>query len=283
MATFRGRPTCACVARWIPAFEVELRRRKLLTGNVYIYQLTGSAAASAGTHSGGGAIDMQRLTGAQRQVARNMGAASWGRGPAQGMIHHEHMVLIGCPHNGPARYQVAAYKAGFSGLGLNGRGSRDPFTRPAIRTWRQGIKWAGSKKPAKPKGLFGMAKKRVMINTRNRKVKAGLRRILPFNNKHGSSSLIWNATGDWEARVNVTLSGLATGTQYKGRFVKVKGNSNKVLTRLPVMDMTATPGKTHAQFTGSSDLGKGERLRFELWCPSSPFVVERSEARIRWK
>src|SRR5699024_9622007 len=92
---FRGKPTCTCVRKWIPAFEAELRRRKLLTGNVYLYQLKGGAAASAGTHYRRGAIDRQRLTGAQRQVALDVAVAFWGRGPAQGMAILEHIVLIG--------------------------------------------------------------------------------------------------------------------------------------------------------------------------------------------
>lgn len=281
---FRGKPTCTCVRKWIPAFEAELRRRKLLTGNVYLYQLKGGAAASAGTHSQGGAIDMQRLTGAQRQVARNMGGASWGRGPAQGMVNHEHIVLIGCPHNSPARYQVSAYKRGYSGLGYGGVASRDPFTRPAtIRTWKQGIKWATKKKtPKKKKGLFGMANTRFMRQSKNRKVKAGKKRILPFRAKNGSSSLLWKPTKDWEARVNVHLKGVPSGVDIKGQFVWVDGNSNKVVARHPVVDKVASNGKDCLQFTCSGSLPKGRRLRFMLWVPSSGWTLTYSEAYVRW-
>src|SRR5699024_12001320 len=81
---------------------------------------------------------------------------------------------------------------GYSGLGYGGVASRDPFTRPAtIRTWKQGIKWATKKKtPKKKKGLFGMANTRFMRQSKNRKVKAGKKRVLPFRAKNGSSSLL---------------------------------------------------------------------------------------------
>jgi hypothetical protein len=52
-------------------------------------------------------------------------------------------VLKGCPHNNPARYQIDALAAGYSGLGSGGRGSRDYGPGPRkLRTWREGIAWA---------------------------------------------------------------------------------------------------------------------------------------------
>ena len=281
---FRGKPTCTCVAKWIPALEAKLRQRGLLSGNLYIYQLRGLASASAGTHSQGGAIDCQRLTGAQRVVARQMGGASWGRGPAQGMVNHEHIVLIGCAHNAPARYQVSAYKRGYSGLGYGGVASRDPFQRVSpIRTWKQGIKWATKKAaPKKPKGLFGMAHTRFMRQSKNRRVKAGKKRILPFRAKNGSSSLLWKPTKDWEARVNVHLTGVPAGRDIKGQFVWVKGNSNKIVARHPVVDHVASNGADALQFTCSGSLPKGRRLRFMLWVPSSDWTLTYSEAYVRW-
>ena len=145
---FRGYPACPCLAKWLPVYEAELQRRGLLKGLLRIYQLIGGAAASGGTHAEGGAFDLLDLPGDQEVwVARQMGAdATWTRPynwDGDGGIAHDHGVLRGCPHNGPARYQIAAVDAGFNGLGAGGHGAPDTGPRPLSgRTWAQGIAWA---------------------------------------------------------------------------------------------------------------------------------------------
>ena len=145
--TFRGLPACPCLATWVPAYEAELQRRGLLTGPIRLYQLIGGAAASGGTHMDGGAFDTQWIGEAAIWVARQMGAdATWHRPhdwDGQGGMEHVHGVLTGCPHNGPARYQIDAVRAGYNGLGRNGHGAPDTGPRPLSgRTWQQGITWA---------------------------------------------------------------------------------------------------------------------------------------------
>lgn len=143
--TFRGYPACSCLAMWLPAYERELQRRGLLEGDLRIYQLIGGAEASGGTHATGGAFDILDLPGERDLwVARQMGAdATWSRTEKQGFMPHIHGVLTGCPHNGPAAYQIDAVRAGFNGLGRGGRGAPDDGPRPLSgRTWRQGIEWA---------------------------------------------------------------------------------------------------------------------------------------------
>lgn len=142
---FRGFPACPCLAAWLPVYEAELQRRGALTGTLPLFQLIGSAAASSNTHSEGGAADISDLVGdTDVEVARQMGAdAAWPRTAAQGFTPHIHLVLTGCPHNGPARYQIDAVRAGFNGLGHLGRGAPDDGPRPLSgRTWREGIAWA---------------------------------------------------------------------------------------------------------------------------------------------
>jgi hypothetical protein len=142
---YRGKPACPCLAQWYPAFEAELQRRGILQPGqqVYIYQLIGGADASAGTHTKGGAADDNQISEAANWVARQMGAdASWTRSPPA-FTFHAHRVLRGCPHNGPAAYQIAAVDAGYNGLGGGGRGGPDDGPRPLSgRTWQQGIAWA---------------------------------------------------------------------------------------------------------------------------------------------
>lgn len=143
--TFRGFPACPCLATWLPAYEAELQRRGILSGSLHIFQLIGSVDASADTHSKGGAFDLLDLPGNKDLwVARQMGAdATWSRTPAQGFMSHVHGVLRGCPHNGPAHYQIDAVDDGFNGLGHLGRGGPDDGPRPLSgRTWQQGMTWA---------------------------------------------------------------------------------------------------------------------------------------------
>lgn len=141
---FRGKPACECLAAWLPAFEAELKARRLLAGSLSIFQLIGGAAASAGTHSTGGAFDLVDLVGEEDLwVARQMGAdATWSRKAPSFSPPHVHGVLRGCPHNGPARYQIAAVDLNGNGLGSNGMGGADDGPRPlSKRTWQQGIEW----------------------------------------------------------------------------------------------------------------------------------------------
>lgn len=152
MPTFRGKPACDCLARWLPAYEAELQARGLLTGPLHIYQLIGGAAASAGTHSTGGAFDLTDLPGDRDLwVARQMGAdATWSRLTMD--PPHVHGVLRGCPHNAPARYQIDAVDDGYNGLGTGGRGGPDDGPRPLMgRTWQQGIAWHNANVKARRK------------------------------------------------------------------------------------------------------------------------------------
>ena len=141
---FRGFPACECLAAWLPIYERELRRRHILgaTEPLTIFQLIGNAPASHGVHSEGGAFDLLDLPGgSDLALAREMGAdATWSRTLAQGFPPHIHGVLRGCPHNGPARYQIDAVDDGFNGLGRDGHGGPDDGPRPLSgRTWQEGI------------------------------------------------------------------------------------------------------------------------------------------------
>lgn len=142
MPSFRGFPACDCLVEWLPWVERLMLHRKIIKRNLDIYQLIGGASASAGTHRTGGAFDVAQSTWGALQIYRAAGAdASWARKPPA-FTPHAHGVLRGCPHNGPARYQIAAVDAGYNGLGAGGRGGRDDGPRPLSgRTWRQGIEW----------------------------------------------------------------------------------------------------------------------------------------------
>lgn len=141
---FRGHPACPCLAEWYPVHEAELQRRGILAPGqqIRIFQLIGNATASAGVHREGGCGDDDQLSDEAVWVARQMGAdACWSRTTGSFATNkHRHLVLTGCPHNGPARYQIDEVRAGGDGLTGN---APDPGPRPLSgRTWQEGIEWA---------------------------------------------------------------------------------------------------------------------------------------------
>ena len=142
---FRGRVACDCLIEWLPVYERMMLAAGEIKFNLDIIQLTGAASASAGTHSQGGAADLVQRSDRAVAIARRMGArATWRRVTSQGFSgDHMHVVLTGCPHNEPARYQISAVRAGFNGLGYLGRGGLDYHPDPpADVIWSSGIAWA---------------------------------------------------------------------------------------------------------------------------------------------
>lgn len=146
IVTVYGRRTCACVKRALPLVEARLKRAGyikqdlsgLITQGGYN---NGAVSASAGTHDGGGVIDVKPSlvdTEAKRKIWRQSGWAMWHRRTWEGnWPEHGHGVLIGCPHaSAGAKRQVTAYKAGRNGLANNGA---DQGPRVTILTWEQAL------------------------------------------------------------------------------------------------------------------------------------------------
>lgn len=79
---------------------------------------------SAGTHSGGGVVDISSTSPAVVARLRAAGFAAWARtGPAWAGNEHIHAVLMNHPSlSGPARAQVGSFMAGGTGLGVGGGG-----------------------------------------------------------------------------------------------------------------------------------------------------------------
>ena len=154
---FRGKPACPCLAEWLPVFEAELIRRGVIKQSIDIAQLIGGAAASGGTHASGGAFDIWQRDDVTVWTARQMGAdACWARTTGSFATNqHCHGVLTGCPHNGPARYQIDEVRAGGDGLVGN---YPDTGPRPLSgRTWEQGIEWARQQQPTEEDEIMAAA------------------------------------------------------------------------------------------------------------------------------
>lgn len=152
--SYGGRTACDCLIAWLPVYERMLLAEGVIKQSLDVVQLTGGAPASGGTHTQGGAFDVRQRSATAIRVGREMGApAFWARtGPDWVGNEHAHGVLLGCPHNGPAAYQLTAQARGYDGLGrattgpyagMWGYGGRDPHPAAVTRrTWRQGIAWA---------------------------------------------------------------------------------------------------------------------------------------------
>lgn len=91
-----------------------------------------NGSASAGTHLGGGVLDIS-VRGLSRsninrlvRCLRTVGLWAWYRDGSSGFSPHIHCVRVGCKDLNPiARNQVVAARAGYNGLGHLGRAAKD--------------------------------------------------------------------------------------------------------------------------------------------------------------
>lgn len=112
-------------------------KRLGFTPHIYQGSYNNTVSQSAGTHAGGGAIDVSasREPAKVVRVLREVGFAAWHRVPSQGpWIEHIHAIAIGDPELSPAaRDQVHQYYNGQNGLASRGRDD-GPRLHP-IPTW----------------------------------------------------------------------------------------------------------------------------------------------------
>lgn len=138
--TFRGMPVNARTKSMLLEAERLLARQFTITQGSYS---PGEDPTSAGTHDGGGALDLavDGMTSTQRTTAvrrlRQVGFAAWLRTPAQGnWPYHIHAIaLADTDQSTPARNQAGDYY-----LGLNGLANRGPDDGPTVEpkvTWEQ--------------------------------------------------------------------------------------------------------------------------------------------------
>lgn len=109
----------------------------------------GGVSASAGTHDGGGVVDVSvaGLSAAQRwqevKALRTVGFAAWLRTPAQGFSYHIHAVAIGDPDvwqrdgGHVARDQVCDYWRGRNGLASHAADNTPSSYRMPFTWWER--------------------------------------------------------------------------------------------------------------------------------------------------
>lgn len=139
---WRGRRACQCVID--ATADYEILTKGSLVGRIF-QACYSFAAASAGTHGKGGALDTIQLSADQIKAASSIGFWPSNRFPYQGFDPHCHWVLFGCPHMAEGlRYQESEMRAGRDGL----RGRRKDIHRGLrprlILTYRQ---WKLSQTP----------------------------------------------------------------------------------------------------------------------------------------
>lgn len=112
---FRGKKFDRMTAQALSRMEERLGYPLTIMQGSY----SGGVGASAGTHDGGGAVDLTAYDHVRKvRVGREIGWAMWYRSPSEGpWPAHVHGILIGNDRvSSGARQQVAAYKAGLNGL-----------------------------------------------------------------------------------------------------------------------------------------------------------------------
>ncbi len=81
----------------------------------------GGVAASAGTHDGGGVVDIANTDAKLLKALRQAGFAAWIRTPAEGFAYHIHACAIGDKQMASsAKNQITSYFNGRNGLANNG-------------------------------------------------------------------------------------------------------------------------------------------------------------------
>lgn len=79
-------------------------------------------SASAGTHDGGGVVDIGNTDTKLLKALRQVGFAAWVRSPAEGFAYHIHACAIGDREMAAgAKNQITSYFNGRNGLASNGR------------------------------------------------------------------------------------------------------------------------------------------------------------------
>ena len=92
-----------------------------VTFSMFQGSYSNSVAASGGTHSGGGAVDLGPAKDSIVGAMRASGFAAWRRTPAEGFSPHIHGIAVGDPTvSAAAAAQVKAFHAGRNGLANNG-------------------------------------------------------------------------------------------------------------------------------------------------------------------
>lgn len=276
---YRGFKVCECQYITLPLIEADMKAKGIIKNSIDIYQggyNKGGVAASAGTHDGGGVLDVGQYSDAALKCWREWGVEMQRRTRAQGFDPHGHGVWKGCNHvSAGARYQQSEWEAGRNGL--RGRG---PITGPDPKgkktpTWQQAVKNHAAKPPAPPtEGVLGMTKIAKSGNTKSQTITGdGQWHGLAINDL-GHATLITSPVKQYIAVSGVTISDLPVGKVAQLRYMAVsvfadKKTKDVIEYKYPIVELIGSEGSTFGELVWLNDLNgspkKGADLRLRLF------------------
>jgi peptidoglycan hydrolase-like protein with peptidoglycan-binding domain len=138
--SYGGRQVNTRTADMLRAADATLSWSLTLTQGSY----TSANSGSAGTHDGGGVVDIgvSSMTTTQRwqtvRALRTVGFAAWLRTPEQGFAYHIHAAAVSDPDMAPAaRDQIHDYYFGRNGLASHGADNTPSAYRVPFTWWEQ--------------------------------------------------------------------------------------------------------------------------------------------------
>jgi hypothetical protein len=253
---------CGCMIQTVEdILEPRLRAAGYSTPvNIFQQAYNSSVSASAGTHSGGGALDHARASEGETRIWRECGVADWRRGsPYDSMDQHNHGVWIGCPHlSGDAADQVYDYKCGRNGLADNGS---DPGPDVPYITWQD----AYDKYNGTAGGVLGMTDIEKYHASKDQKFTGNDQWQTITIDDEGEGALSF-LTGPKDAFVVVACyawSGLEVGEVVQFRYQGVSDYSDNRATVVewtyPIQESIASSGSTYGQIVWANSLGKSPK------------------------
>jgi hypothetical protein len=263
-------------------YDQLLRVQELVKAPVLMYQGSWSnGSLSADTHAGAGAADIGPTGGVTwrelETAGRAVGGACWFR-PWAGN-YHCHFLSIGNPALASwAKVQVAAYKAGYDGLGGNARSGRDTGIRLyAGVTWESYLQQHQLPDISQPVQEDLMQRKN-FTRTKPQQLTPGDKYQWLAINDAGDSS--W-ATGPCvvSAVLNLRLTGLKPGQSAYVRPVEMavaNGAANRHVT-YELTEIPGTAGDTFASVPWIGQLAANRRTRFEIHTLAKGVRVVRAE------
>lgn len=273
---------CECLIQVVEQLvEPAMRAAGLLDGQIVIYQQSynTSVNASAGTHSGGGAIDTARYgSDAELTIWRESGVAYWPRGDdlyGDGMDPHCHGIVCGCPHlSSAAADQVDDYRAGRNGLANNGP---DPGPDVPYIEWDDALAAGGAG------GMLGMTEITKFSRNDDQRVAAGAQWQTVKIDDDGALSLLTGPVEAYLATVGVAVSGLPAGVAAQFRLRSVYDYADdrptETASDYPVTEVIGTAGHAFGTVTFANDLkakppsGAKTRLRLVVSPPEDTDIT----------
>lgn len=225
--------------------------------NVFQYAYNSSVGASAGTHSGGGALDHQKGSDGETKIWRECGVADWQRGTPEDTAFddHNHGIWQGCPHlSGDAEGQITQYKQGCNGLADWGA-DQSPNVAPI--SWQDAYdKFIGS-----TGGLFGMSDIEKPHRTKDQKITDnGEWRLVNIDDDDGLS-LLTGPQDLYVASVHWAIADLEVGAVAQFRLVvqddDTSSSDKPTVTEYeyPIAESIGTSGSTYGGLHWTNNLG----------------------------